>query len=390
MSKRGAKAAAPMEETTEKRSKPRVRSDAQLARKRSIDRVHHQAKRVREKNQLDNIEDGTSQIQQTIQKLAEEIHQLNLVIRGGSGSPSVYNPSSQPPSLAGADNYTTPSEFESVEDPLGDAGPLSDASYRYSMVPNSCCIDGVPCPVHQPAQSLQPVMSTGMYSTQDAMADWARADYVSVACRCGIHHQTESDCFELATYSFLLRSHKGLSRGDEGVRALPRWPSIVNMLLFHDDNPISATLNSVFKRNHIMHNLPTTVAAYLMMFLFLRWRAHPDTAAYQSLPPWLLPTTVQTSIPHPLSIDFMPWPAIRDHLTQNQGKDPRQTVKLYMEHVRFNWPESRTFLARNVKNEVVLDAEFVAATYKLENWSLSKAWAEEFPLLTHLVKPQDT
>jgi hypothetical protein len=80
----------------------------------------------------------------------------------------------------------------------------------------------------------------------------------------------EADCFELATYTLLLRAHRGLSRGEDIVKSLPRNPSIANVLLFQDDNPIAATLNSVFKKGPSMANLPITVASYLVMFLFLR------------------------------------------------------------------------------------------------------------------------
>jgi hypothetical protein len=64
-------------------------------------------------------------------------------------------------------------------------------------------------------------------------------------------------------------------------------------------------------------------------------------------------------------------------------------VKLYMKSTVFKWPESRTFLSRSINNEVILDPEFVSAAHKLENWQVTRAWADEFPDLVPLVNVGD-
>jgi hypothetical protein len=76
-------------------------------------------------------------------------------------------------------------------------------------------------------------------------------------------------------------------------------------------------------------------------------------------------------------------------LTQNQGKDPRQTVKLYLQSTYFEWPETRSFLSKGAQDQVVLEPDFVSAAHNLQNWKVTKAWAEEFPSLVRLVNVQD-
>jgi hypothetical protein len=249
-----------MEDNKERKAKPRIRSDAQLARKRSVDRLHHQAKRVKDKNQLDSIEDGTTQIQQSLQKLADEVRQLNLIIRGPTVLPIALGSPSQPPSVSSTDVYATTSELESGDEQRTDFGPIGVHDSTPSISPD--------------AQSLASMLVDSIYSTQDAGADWARADYVRVACRCDLPERLiadhESSCFELATYTLLLRAHRGLSRGENIVKTLPRSPSVANMLLLQDDNPIAMTLNFIFKNGPPMKSLPIAVAAYFIMFLFLR------------------------------------------------------------------------------------------------------------------------
>lgn len=247
-----------MENSSERKGKPRVRSDAQLARKRSVDRLHHQAKRVKEKNQLDIIEDGTAQIQESLRKLMEEVRQLNYALQGPGASPDTFSTPLQPAPLSGTDAIGSTTELERRGSPLTESAQIRDVAHRFLNT--------------RSLPSLHPSIADNVYAAQEPGADWAPADYIAVACRCDNppSHETESQCFELATYTFLLRAHKSLSKGEKSLRDLPLTPSIANMLLLQNENPIAITLNSAFRHNPSMLNLPSTVAAYFLMFLLLR------------------------------------------------------------------------------------------------------------------------
>ncbi|KIW01896.1 uncharacterized protein PV09_06739 [Verruconis gallopava] len=347
-------------------SKPRVRSDAQLARKRSIDRMHNQAKRARTKSQLENIQANTIQIQDDVRRLMDEMHALRITL---DTIPRFGMPGTRP--------SWSPSNCSRA---------MQDCSAGFNASPWSIsapavqvrCKHGTACPVQHPI----PVTS------QKDESGWQYTGYVPVVCRCDLPHETECECLELSTFSILLHSHQNLSNGNCHVKDLPRNASIANMLLLSDEgNPLAVLLNSVFKSVPSIE-LHTMVASYFLMYRYLRWRAYPDAESYAEIPLWARPTMTQTSKPHPVCIDYIPWPPLRDHVLKHSGQDPRHTVNLYVSHVRFRWPKERSFLSRN-GGEVKLSDEFISAISEYENWRVSREWAKMFPELVHLVNVEE-
>lgn len=53
------------------------------------------------------------------------------------------------------------------------------------------------------------------------------------------------------------------------------------------------------------------------------WRLRPDTETYAKLAPWYRPTQTQLSVPHPIVIDWVPFPSLRDRLIFLHSCNPR-------------------------------------------------------------------
>lgn len=110
-----------------------------------------------------------------------------------------------------------------------------------------------------------------------------------------------------------------------------------------------------------------------------------DEESFADLPGWLVPTTTQYTAPHPVSIDFIPWPGIRDYLCLNQDQDYRQESKIYVESLYLSCPKTCPVFGLGPcrRGSVSVSDEFAGVASRLENWSLGSPFIETFP---HLVK----
>src|SRR5690349_8605932 len=76
----------------DKPTQPRFRSEAQLARKRSLDRAHHHAKRIRSKTQLDAVQQDISEIRESVRFLADEMYRLSHAFQSRCMPPTAFSP----------------------------------------------------------------------------------------------------------------------------------------------------------------------------------------------------------------------------------------------------------------------------------------------------------
>ncbi|KAM5372125.1 hypothetical protein ACJZ2D_007658 [Fusarium nematophilum] len=72
------------------------------------------------------------------------------------------------------------------------------------------------------------------------------------------------------------------------------------------------------------------LATYWVVYTLVIWQAYQTPECFERLPPWLRPTQFQIAIPHPMCIDFIPWPLLRDRL-----------IRMYSS----NWSEACSVLA---------------------------------------------
>ena len=93
------------------------------------------------------------------------------------------------------------------------------------------------------------------------------------------------------------------------------------------------------------------------------------------------PTEIQMSNLHPVSIDFLPWPDLRDYLCLHQNMDSRHSVDLYIKCVRLNWPKDKDLLCRSASGLMDLNPDFESIAFDAKNWYLTSPWTEMFPQL---------
>ncbi|KAH8688589.1 hypothetical protein BGW36DRAFT_380357 [Talaromyces proteolyticus] len=233
--------------------------------------------------------------------------------------------------------------------------------------------------------------------TQDLPAPIPKPGLFRVDCRCGVDHKIQSVCLEHSTFSVLYNSHILLATSMDFSRIthLPRTPSLIDIFRpATSKNRVIQILGSFFYQVRPT-NAHSLLAFCMIMYRLLRWRLYPVQQTYQDIPGWLCPTEIQNSIIHPLSIDFLPWPRLRDYLTIRScadlaDQDIRHSAHLYIQCIRFQWPTNKEFVHTTVSGELFLDPEFDAAIYQYENWMLSEEWARMFEPLRGLVNVEGT
>lgn len=112
----------------------------------------------------------------------------------------------------------------------------------------------------------------------------------------------------------------------------------------------------------------------------------PGEDTLRDVPPWMMPTEIQQSHPHPVVVDYLPWPSLRNYLCMSGDIDPRHSMRGYLESVRFLWSPEVPLMVQSATGEPILSPEFEVAASKLENWTMGPPWAEAFPHLMHLVR----
>ncbi|KAL4974621.1 hypothetical protein BDW66DRAFT_139254 [Aspergillus desertorum] len=338
--------------------KKRRRTEAQLARKRQADRINHKAKREQQKRQMENLETQVTNLQQAVQSLTDQVRVLNERLRDQSRYFSCFG-------LA-----ETPS-------PVGAAGNPSTSFPQPRPLPNAQDM------LLLPADKLPMLVPTPVLGEPD--------NNVPVDCRCGVDHRSYYECLEYSTFFILLRAHQGLNKSISNPTRLPRTPSLVHVFRpTSTDNPVIQILGLVFSQVRPA-NVRTLFACYVVMYRFLRWRLCPDEETQRDVPIWLYPTEIQKTVPHPVCIDFLPWPGLRDRLIHKaqQIQDPRHSVMMYMRSIHFRWPGDQEFIYTHENGELMPTPNFEAGLYAYENWQVSREWAATFPKLKKYVNVGD-
>ncbi|KAL4875400.1 hypothetical protein BJY04DRAFT_164754 [Aspergillus karnatakaensis] len=336
--------------------KKRRRTEAQLARKRQADRINHKAKREQQKRQMETLETQVTNLQEAVQSLTEQVRVLNERLRDQT-------------------RYFSCFDFTGTETP----SPIAAAA---AAAANSSTSLDQPRPLPN-AQDMLLLSADKLPMLVPGPALGEPDNNVPVDCRCGVDHRSYYECLEYSTFSILLRAHQGLNKSISNSTRLPRTPSLVHVFRpTSTDNPVIQILGLVFSQVRPA-NVRTLFACYVVMYRFLRWRLCPDEETQRDVPPWLYPTEIQKTIPHPVCIDFLPWPGLRDRLIRKsqQFQDPRHSVILYMRSVHFQWSEDQEFIYTSENGELMPTEAFETGLYQYENWQVSAEWAGMFPKL---------
>ncbi|KAL6409147.1 hypothetical protein AUP68_05517 [Ilyonectria robusta] len=340
----------------------RIRTEAQLNQKRKADRVKHKENRDEHKARMERMEGDIAQIFKNLDDISTQLRAIPQLGASFVASQQrwlqvlIANMS-----LGGASAaFAVPSEALDLE--LLVRNPAIPMQWS----PGSAARNASPRPLYpdieQPLPAPGPILLPPVLSSPP------------VKCWCGVEHFSQSNCLEYHSFTILYETHAAFPHDPHQARSLPRNPSLPNLSLHsHGDNVVVRFLTS-FLKGFTMAGVETLFGVYFFAYRLMR-----------DVPAWLLPTKVQDTCPHPVSIDYIPWPDLRDFLCTHQRLESGHSVKLYLESLRLRWPVGCPLLAVNGEGLVDVSPEFEAAVFDLGNWSLSPEWEDAFPRLVSLV-----
>ncbi|KAF5539258.1 bzip transcription factor [Fusarium mexicanum] len=339
-------------------SKRRVRTEAQMSQKRLADRVKHRENRQEHKQRMERMEADIAQIRKNLDTVSAQLRTLPQL---SADLVALQQRSSQKPP---GEAYEMDTSVDTPDFPAGRrAAPAGGAPCAAAADHH----DIPPAEVPEVVSSLFPTPS-------------------HVDCRCGVQHHSQADCLEYRSFAILYETHAAFPKDPLHARSLPRNPELPNMTLHsYGDNAVTCFLTS-FLKGFEMASVETLFGVYFFAYRLMRWRLHPDPMTLKDVPPWLLPTEVQNTYPHPVSIDYIPWPDLRDFLCTNPRIKSRHSVKIYLESLQLKWPPGCPLMAVQ-GGHVCVSPEFEAIACDLNNWELGPPWLEAFPRLVSLVHP---
>lgn len=205
----------------------------------------------------------------------------------------------------------------------------------------------------------------------------------------------------------------------EGVRDMelvgPKNPSISSLLnptQNYTSHPVSNVLTKLLCNLPALVTIPEKIALLWTMYLLLRvcnsllppllplpkfipdyphakqhlqWQISPTAPIYESFPSWLTPRVSQLVTPHPIWMDQVPWPKLRDRLIHNQDKYSTPEFRhLHTASLSVNWPFRPMDALIFRPEEVVMSPAFERHISRLESWSLGPRFAARYPELEPL------
>ncbi|KAM0346660.1 hypothetical protein ACHAPU_005372 [Fusarium lateritium] len=352
-------------------AKRRVRTEAQMSQKRLADRVKHRENRQEHKIRMERMEADIAQIRKNLDTVSAQLRTLPVL------GPDVLASQQKPPqrpsvNVFGGLSSTTPGEAYEMDTSTPDFPATRSATTSTATATGRA----PPRPEHEiPYTEVPASLMSSLFPTPS-----------HVDCRCGVQHHSQSDCLEYRSFAILYETHAAFPQDPLHARSLPRNPSLPNMTLHsYGDNAVTCFLTS-FLKGFEMASVETLFGVYFFAYRLMRWRLHPDPMTLKDVPPWLLPTEVQNTYPHPVSIDYIPWPDLRDFLCTNPRIKSRHSVKMYLESLQLKWPPGCSLMTME-GGQVCVSPEFEAIACDLNNWELGPPWLDAFPRLVSLVHP---
>ncbi|XEV05134.1 hypothetical protein FSHL1_010421 [Fusarium sambucinum] len=354
-------------------SKRRVRTEAQMSQKRLADRVKHRENRQEHKLRMERMEADIAQIRRNLDTVSAQLRTLPQI--GADLMASQQQQQQQQQQRPQRQNSNFPGH------PPGEPYEMDTSTTRANETP------GFPArsaPNGPGRVSPRPDRDMPMPPAEVMSSLFPAPSHVD--CRCGVQHHSQADCLEYRSFAILYETHAAFPQDPLHARSLPKNPSLPNMTLHsYGDNAVTCFLTS-FLKGFEMSSVETLFGIYFFAYRLMRWRLHPDPMTLKDVPPWLLPTEVQNTYPHPVSIDYIPWPDLRDFLCTNPRIKSRHSVKMYLESLQLKWPPGCSLMTME-GGQVCVSPDFEAIACDLNNWKLGPPWLDNFPRLVSLVHP---
>lgn len=129
---------------------------------------------------------------------------------------------------------------------------------------------------------------------------------------------------------------------------------------------------------------PQRLALMYICGCAMRWRANPTEENKEKVPPWFLPRPAQEKIQHPLVIDFLVWPGLRERLTFEYEKYNTADGDFsfcFVEYFHFYWPLADEAAAQYDQNGLIcgLSKVFKEFAFELKNFTMLPGFFARFP-----------
>ncbi|KAL8698944.1 MAG: hypothetical protein Q9201_006290 [Fulgogasparrea decipioides] len=180
----------------------------------------------------------------------------------------------------------------------------------------------------------------------------------------------------------------------------PPYPSFSSLLTPERSiyaHPLSKVVTDILSKFPDVSELPEQVAVLYIMFLIMRWQIYPTQENYDRLPDWVTPRPSQLFTPHPVWIDHLPWPRMRDkmvHLYVDITLDDWFIPYTTTLSLNWNYEPSDTLLKMPAiasgsgpsEDDFSINPVFERHLRDISNWTLGPAFEKAFPQLADTCK----
>ncbi|KAI9705852.1 MAG: hypothetical protein M1836_005258 [Candelina mexicana] len=118
-----------------------------------------------------------------------------------------------------------------------------------------------------------------------------------------------------------------------------------------------------------------------------KWQISPNPSTYDALPDWLTPRASQLVTFHPIWMDQIPWPKLRDRVITEQAT--YNTIEFqtnFTASTTINWPYRPMDALVFQNDEVLMNPVFERHIQCLDNWSIGAPFATRYPELAGCCK----
>lgn len=125
----------------------------------------------------------------------------------------------------------------------------------------------------------------------------------------------------------------------------------------------------------------------------VRWRLCRTAVTFAALPTFLHPTATQRTVPHPIWVDTIIWPEVRDRVIRTFDHSNYASFNAFRTRlgkaITVGWPhplaESLTLMSANESgshpSEYCLNKAFQAHLCDMANWTVDAEFVEAYPFL---------
>lgn len=150
-------------------------------------------------------------------------------------------------------------------------------------------------------------------------------------------------------------------------------------------DPLSRVITEIIQST-LLQELPEKVACLYVMWFLAAWMIQPCAETYQKLPENYAPIPSQLITSHPIWMDQMAWPRMRDICINRQDLyNTEEFQHMYTSSLSLNWPyrhiDTLKFVDGPDGGEIRISPVFKAHVLNLENWSMRAPFSKRYPEL---------